>query len=45
MTTDEEILTSVRRGKPPANCAVLGTWQLRTYVRERLSDRAAQSIR
>src|SRR6266700_8367732 len=38
MLTDEEILTSVRPGKPPANCPVLGTWQLRSYVRERLSD-------
>ena len=38
MATDEEILASVRPGKPPANCPVLGTWQLRTYVRERLSD-------
>ena len=36
--TDEEILASVRRGKPPADCPVLGTWQLRSYVRERLSD-------
>src|SRR6202790_1304576 len=38
MATDEEILASVRSGKPPANCPVLGTWQLRSYVRERLSD-------
>ena len=38
MTTNEEILKSVKRGKPPANCAVLGTWALQSYVRERLSD-------
>ena len=38
MATDAEILASVRPGKPPANCPVLGTWRLRTYVRERLSD-------
>jgi hypothetical protein len=38
MATDKEILASVRPGKPPADCPVLGTWQLRTYVRERLSD-------
>ena len=38
MTTDEEVLASVKRGKPPANCAVIGTWSLRSYVRERLSD-------
>jgi hypothetical protein len=38
MATDDEILASVRPGKPPANCPVLGTWRLRTYVRERLSD-------
>jgi hypothetical protein len=34
----EEILKSVRHGKPPANCPVLGTWTLQSYVRERLSD-------
>jgi len=38
MATNEEILKSVRRGKPPANCPVIGTWSLRSYVRERLSD-------
>ena len=38
MKTNEEILASVRRGKPPADCRVLGTWKLRSYVRERLSD-------
>ena len=38
MTTDEKVLTSVKRGKPPADCAVIGTWSLRSYVRERLSD-------
>jgi hypothetical protein len=38
MATNEEILRSVRRGKPPATCAVLGTWALQSYVRERLSD-------
>ena len=34
----EEILASVKPGKPPADCAVIGTWQLCSYVRERLSD-------
>ena len=38
MTTDEKVLASVKRGKPPADCAVIGTWSLRSYVRERLSD-------
>jgi hypothetical protein len=38
LATDKEILTSVKPGKPPADCPVLGTWRLRTYVRERLSD-------
>ena len=38
MATDEEVLASVKRGKPPVDCAVIGTWQLRSYVRERLSD-------
>ena len=38
LTTDKDILASVKPGKPPANCPVLGTWRLRTYVRERLSD-------
>ena len=38
MTTDKDILASVKPGKPPADCPVLGTWRLRTYVRERLSD-------
>jgi hypothetical protein len=38
LTTDQEALASVKRGKPPADCRVLGTWRLRSYVRERLSD-------
>jgi hypothetical protein len=38
MATNEEILKSVRRCKPLANCPVIGTWSLRSYVRERLSD-------
>src|ERR1700680_1161294 len=38
MATDEEVLASVTRGKPPGDCAVIGTWSLRSYVRERLSD-------
>jgi len=38
LATDEEVLTSVKRGKPPIDCPVLGTWMLRSYVRERLSD-------
>ena len=38
MAADKEILASVKPGKPPADCPVLGTWRLRTYVRERLSD-------
>src|SRR5260370_35453894 len=38
MTTDEEVLASVKRGKPPVDCAVIGTWSLQSYVRERLSD-------
>jgi hypothetical protein len=38
LITEKEILASVKSGKPPANCAVIGTWKLRTYVRERLSD-------
>src|SRR6516162_6466740 len=36
--TDSDILNSVRRGKPPVNCPVIGTWSLQSYVRERLSD-------
>jgi hypothetical protein len=36
--TDSDILKSVRHGKPPANCPVIGTWSLQSYVRERLSD-------
>src|SRR5713101_3641677 len=36
--TDEEVLASVKRGKPPVDCPMLGTWMLRSYVRERLSD-------
>jgi hypothetical protein len=38
VATDQEILASVKRGKPSAGCPVLGTWKLKTYVRERLSD-------
>jgi hypothetical protein len=38
LPTDAEILASVKRGKPPPDCPVLGTWSLRSYVRERLSD-------
>ena len=38
MATDKEILASVKPGKPPADCPVLGTWRLCSYVRERLSD-------
>src|ERR1700730_424277 len=38
MITEKEILASVKSGKPPANCAVIGTWKLRSYVRQRLSD-------
>jgi hypothetical protein len=38
VTTNEAILNSVQRGKPPAGCAVIGTWSLQSYVRERLSD-------
>ena len=34
----QEVLASVKRGKPPVDCAVIGTWKLRSYVRERLSD-------
>jgi hypothetical protein len=40
MPTDMEILASVKRGKPPPDCPVLGTWSLQSYVRERLSDGA-----
>lgn len=38
MASDKEILASVKHGKPPAGCPVLGTWKLISYVRERLSD-------
>src|SRR5258705_6613370 len=38
MATHEEVLASVKRGKPPVDCSVIGTWSLRSYVRERLSD-------
>jgi lipocalin-like protein len=38
VTTNEKILKSVKRGKPPAHCPVIGTWSLQSYVRERLSD-------
>ena len=36
--SNEESLKSVRRGKPPLDCPVIGTWSLQSYVRERLSD-------
>jgi Lipocalin-like domain len=38
LATNEEILASVKRGKPPPGSPVLGTWALQSYVRERLSD-------
>jgi len=38
MATEAEILASVKPGKPPADCPVIGTWSLQSYVRERLSD-------
>jgi hypothetical protein len=38
VATDSDILASVKRGKPPPDCPVLGTWALQSYVRERLSD-------
>jgi len=38
LATDAEILASVKRGKPPSDSPVLGTWSLQSYVRERLSD-------
>ena len=34
----EDVLKAVKRGKPPADCPVIGTWKLQSYVRERLSD-------
>ena len=34
----EDVLKTVKRGKPPADCPVIGTWKLESYVRERLSD-------
>jgi Lipocalin-like domain len=38
LATDAEIPASVKRGKPPPDSPVLGTWSLQSYVRERLSD-------
>jgi hypothetical protein len=38
LATEREILASVKPGKPPPDCPVIGTWQLCSYVRERLSD-------
>jgi hypothetical protein len=38
VTANEEILATVKRGKPPPDSPVLGTWALQSYVRERLSD-------
>jgi len=37
MATEAEILASAKPGKPPADCPVIGTWSLQSYVRERLS--------
>jgi len=37
--SDNEVLKSVKAGKPPADGPVIGTWKLPSYVRERLSDR------
>ena len=34
----DEILKTVKPGKPAADCPVIGTWKLQSYVRERLSD-------
>ena len=36
--SDQDILASVKRGKPSPDCPVLGTWSLQSYVRERLLD-------
>ncbi|TYO61070.1 lipocalin-like domain-containing protein [Bradyrhizobium hipponense] len=38
MTAGNEILASVRLGKPLPGSPVIGTWRLRSYVRERISD-------
>jgi len=38
LARDDNVLKTVKRGKPPADCAVIGTWKLQSYVRERLSD-------
>lgn len=38
MATDAEILITIKSGKPPAECPVIGTWSLQSYVRERLSE-------
>ncbi|PJG50063.1 hypothetical protein CVM73_38360 [Bradyrhizobium forestalis] len=38
MTASNEILGSVRPGKPLPGSPVIGTWRLRSYVRERISD-------
>jgi len=37
--SDNEVLKSVKAGKPPADSPVIGTWKLQSYVRERLSNR------
>ena len=34
----DEVLKTVKRGKPSPDCPVIGTWKLQSYVRERLSD-------
>ena len=38
LAKDEDVLNKVKRGKPSADCSVIGTWKLQSYVRERLSD-------
>jgi hypothetical protein len=38
LATNAEILASVKRGRPPPESPVLGTWALQSYIRERLSD-------
>lgn len=35
---NENALKKVKLGKPSADCSVIGTWKLQSYVRERLSD-------
>lgn len=38
LSKDENVLKNVKAGKPPPDCALIGTWKLHSYVRERLSD-------